>query len=374
MTDYFIAAPWIDPDLATLVFGPDEQPAPAAAAVLPGHCTAPGGSSPAPLLVARTGQAAPGAVVALGDRSAARLDFLMIALGARPAQVHALNDGHPRPAVAYLAAAAATGGFDGATGPDPVLLREFVAEVMAHFGRHDAQVMPRLIPGIAFRALARSRGPHTRRPRALGSGFGAGDVASLAIGHPYAQYFGVEEHRLRHRRFDGTMSRNLDRAVFASGDGVTVLPFDPVRQAVLLIEQFRIGAHARHDPAPWFLEAVAGRCDAVESPPAAARREAREEAGLDLGRLEQVAAYYTSPGVCSEFITAFVGEADLGGAGGLHGLAAEDEDIRALVVPLDTALGLVASGEANTAPMMLTLLWLAHHHVRLTRLWTGAAP
>lgn len=168
------------------------------------------------------------------------------------------------------------------------------------------------------------------------------------------------------------MSPQVERAVFASGDAVTVLPFDPTRRAVLLIEQFRPGAHARSDPAPWFLEAVAGRIDPGESLDLAARREAREEAGLALGRMERVAGYYTSPGFSAEYITAFVAEADLGRAGGTHGLAAESEDIRALVLPLDAALGLVEAGVARNAPLLVPLLWLGLHHARLTAAWDDA--
>ena len=99
----------------------------------------------------------------------------------------------------------------------------------------------------------------------------------------------------------------LDRAVFTSGDAVTVLPFDPRAGTVLLIEQFRAGPYARRDPRPWCIEAVAGRCDRPEPPEATARREAREEAGLELGRLERIAGYYPSPGIAAEYITAFVG-------------------------------------------------------------------
>jgi ADP-ribose pyrophosphatase len=72
----------------------------------------------------------------------------------------------------------------------------------------------------------------------------------------------------------------------------------------------------------------------------------------------------------AEYITAFVGEADLDGAGGTHGLAEEHEDIRALVVPLADALAAVASGEIDTAPLMLSLLWLERNAPRLREAWS----
>ena len=71
----------------------------------------------------------------------------------------------------------------------------------------------------------------------------------------------------------------------------------------------------------------------------------------------------------AEFITGFVGEADLGEAGGVHGLDAEDEDIRAIVVPVERALAAVASGEVNNAPLLISLYWLERHRARLTTAW-----
>ncbi len=130
----------------------------------------------------------------------------------------------------------------------------------------------------------------------------------------------------------------FSRTVVCVGDAVTVVPYDARRDAVLLIEQFRPAMFARGDRCPWGVEAVAGRIDREMDAETAARREAREEAGIALGRVETVAAYYATPGYAAEQITSLVGEADLGGAGGLFGLAHENEDIRAFIVPLDEAL------------------------------------
>ena len=50
------------------------------------------------------------------------------------------------------------------------------------------------------------------------------------------------------------MSRELTREVFERGHAVAVLPFDPARDQVVLIEQFRVGALGVVDH-PWLLEA-----------------------------------------------------------------------------------------------------------------------
>ncbi|HRO11448.1 MAG TPA: NUDIX domain-containing protein, partial [Amaricoccus sp.] len=294
----------------------------------------------------------------------ARLDFALAAMGARAVPA---GEG-----AAYVFGAAAGHAWPGEPQPEERRARfaEALTEIMGHYGRRPAAEVAGLLHGIGIRALARVRGAAGRTPAALGAGLTAADVVAEAREFSYARYFGMEEHRLRHRRFDGGMSETIDRAVFTSGDAITVLPFDPRAGTVLLIEQFRSGPWARRDPHPWCLETVAGRCDVTEPPEATARREAREEAGLELGRIERIADFYPSPGIVGEHITAFVAEADLGGAGGVHGLAEEQEDIRALVLPLAAAVAAVETGEINTSPLMISLLWLARHEARLRAAWS----
>lgn len=200
-----------------------------------------------------------------------------------------------------------------------------------------------------------SGGPTTLRRHA-----GPRDVQIISQSVPYRDFFAVQETHLTYRRFDGTTSAVIKRAAFISGDAVTVLPYDPVRKRVLLIEQFRAGPLARGDAQPWSLEAIAGRIDAGETPEDAARREAQEEAGLTLGPMRQIAAYYPSPGAMNEYLYSFVALCDLpDGIAGIHGLASEAEDIRGHLVSLDHLMDLVTTGEVNNAPLILTAQWLA---------------
>lgn len=314
-------------------------------------------------LASRPGAEVAGHLAEPTDEQRARLDFAMAALGAAATAVAGGAEAY------VLAEAPADGGAPDLAGEARQRLIEAVAEAMDHFGRRPAAEMPFLMHGIAIRALGRARGPGTRVPCELGSGLATGDVTRERLIRPYAHYFGMEEYRVRHRRHDGGQSPTLERAVFTSGDAVTVLPYDPKRDSVLLIEQFRAGPYARRDPRPWCLETVAGRSDRAEPPEATARREAEEEAGLVLGRLARITAFYSSPGIMSEYIVAFVGEADLGQAGGTHGLAEEDEDIRSIIAPRAQAMAAVASGEVNCAPLILSLLWLDANAERLRAEW-----
>ncbi len=241
-------------------------------------------------------------------------------------------------------------------------------DIMALYGRQGAAEVARRRQAMLVRSCSRVRAACTPAPSAPRRRAEAGDVEIRSTRLPYAEFFAIEELDLSHRRFDGAMSRTITRAVFLSGDAVTVLPYDPDRDRILLIEQLRAGPIGRGDPQPWLLEAVAGRIDPGETPEEAARREAVEEAGLTLGPMLHVADYYPTPGAKSEWIASYVSLCDLpDGAGGLHGLPGEAEDIRGHLLAWEEAERLVAAGEINNAPLLITLLWLARERPRLRR-------
>ena len=256
------------------------------------------------------------------------------------------------------------------TRKDRAVAIEVARELMAHIDITPVEQMDDIWHGIKIRAVmrvrAKSEEPVTGRLRPPRT---AEDVRSVAIDRPYTQYFAIEEHRLRHRRFDGGWSPEISRAALTSGDAVTVIPYDADRDEVLLIEQFRAPMLARGDACPWAIEAIAGRIDKELCAETAARREAEEEAGLTLGALELVAGYYSSPGIAAEHLTSYIGQADLSASGGLYGVAGEDEDIRAFVVPFGTAMESVSSGEINNGPAILSLLWLDRNRDRLRGMW-----
>ena len=179
-------------------------------------------------------------------------------------------------------------------------------------------------------------------------------------------FFGFDEFELRHETIDGAMSDVIDRSVFISSDAALVLPYDAVRDRVLLVEQVRMGPIGRHDPMMWHLEPVAGLIDPGEQPADTARREAFEEAGLEFHHLEEVAEGYASPGATTEFFHMFVGLCDLPDTQTRYGgEIAEGEDIRAHVMAFDTLLEMAEDRRTSNVPLTLLAYWLAHHRTRL---------
>ncbi|MHA1599232.1 MAG: NUDIX domain-containing protein [Alphaproteobacteria bacterium] len=193
-------------------------------------------------------------------------------------------------------------------------------------------------------------------------------VEILARTTPYRGYFRIEKYRLRHRRFDGTWSEVMDREVFARPPAAAVLPYDPVRDVVVLIEQFRIGAHVAGVD-PWLVEVVAGIIEPGETPEEVAHREAIEEAGCHILTLELIGRILPSPGGDSELVDLYCGKVDSAGIGGLHGLDHEHEDIRAFVLPFAQAFERVTESEVTNANALIALQWLALNRDRLREAW-----
>ncbi|MNC36951.1 ADP-ribose pyrophosphatase [compost metagenome] len=164
------------------------------------------------------------------------------------------------------------------------------------------------------------------------------------------------------------MSGEVRREILERGHAAVLLPYDPVRDEVVLIEQIRIAAYDTSE-SPWLLELVAGMIEEGESVEDVARREAVEEAGLSVGRTKPVINYLASPGGTSERLSILVGEVDSTTATGIHGLADENEDIRVHVVSREQAYQLVEEGKIDNAASVIALLWLQLHHKKLREEW-----
>jgi ADP-ribose pyrophosphatase len=179
----------------------------------------------------------------------------------------------------------------------------------------------------------------------------------------------VDELHLRHGLFNGGMSDEMSREVLWRRDAVCVMPYDPERDEVVLIEQFRASALFNGDRA-WMVEAVAGLIEDGESIEDVARRELQEESGLAaIGDLLPISMVYSTPGFCCERFHMFCARVDASRAGGIHGLDHEHEDIRVFALPFAEAFSQWEAGEIPNSPATIGLLWLRVYREQLRKSW-----
>jgi ADP-ribose pyrophosphatase len=194
------------------------------------------------------------------------------------------------------------------------------------------------------------------------------DVEQIERSTAYHGHFRVDRYVLRYAMHDGGRTRPLTYEVFDRGHTVVVLPYDPVADTVVLVEQFRAGALAA-GVSPWLVEAVAGTVEPGEGVEATARREVVEEAGCDVLELERIGVLLPSPGAVSETSTLYCARVDSAAAGGLRGLVREGEDILVRVVTADDAIAQALRGDIVSAYGVVPLLWLGLNRERLRERW-----
>lgn len=172
--------------------------------------------------------------------------------------------------------------------------------------------------------------------------------------------FRIEEVRLRYQRYNGSMSENLTRLNLNRGDSAALVAHDSRAGTVVLIEQFR---YSTYEKGPgWLLELPAGIVKAGEDPAQTMQRELKEEIGYTVQTMQHISTFYPSPGGTSERIHLYyasVSPIDHTSRGG--GVASEGEDIRTVVMPVDTALHKMKSGEIADAKTIIGLQWLQLH-------------
>ena len=202
------------------------------------------------------------------------------------------------------------------------------------------------------------------------------DVEILEHEIPFQGYYRMETFRLRHRLFAGGWSEPMGREMLERGHAVGVVLYDPDLDTLVLIEQFRIGAFAAcgtpwlpEGSSPWLMEIVAGIIDEGETPEAVARREAVEEAGCEITKLEFVCRFLVTPGVSSEMILLYVGRIDASNVGGIHGLDHEHEDIRVIGAPVSEVFRWLDEGRIINATALVGLQWFRANHEDLRARW-----
>lgn len=188
-------------------------------------------------------------------------------------------------------------------------------------------------------------------------------------------FVSVDRYTLRHQNFDGTWTEPYSRCIFTvglTGTAAAALPYDPVQDTVILIEQFRLPVYLRQQSSGWFLETVAGLIPEGKTAEDTARLEVEEEAGCPARRMEFVAKFFGTPGSVTETFDMYIAEVDAGEHGRVHGLAHEQENTRVHVLSVKDAIALADSGKIEDGKTLLVLNWFARHHTAIRERWLKA--
>lgn len=198
--------------------------------------------------------------------------------------------------------------------------------------------------------------------------FNSEDVQIESVKPLYEGFFTMVEYKFTHKKFDGSWTPTVRREVFERGHAVAVLPYDPVTNEFVLIEQIRIGALATSH-SPWLIEVIAGIVDAGESERDVCFREAQEEAGIALENLTLATSYLASPGGTTERIHIFIAQTDATQASGIHGLEHEAEDILVHRVPENQAKEWLNTGKIDNAASLIALQWFFLNKSSIMEQW-----
>lgn len=196
------------------------------------------------------------------------------------------------------------------------------------------------------------------------SGLDTNDVQVQEETTIHSGFLKLRQYAITHKLFNGGTSAVLSREAIVRPPSVGIILFDPSRQQVVMVEQFRMGPYLDNND-PWLLEVVAGISEPGETLEEVARREVEEETGYQIESLISVADFYVSPGASNEKLKLFCGLVDASKAGGIFGMSDEGEDIKVHVLPLSEAYDMVTDGRINNAPAVIALQWLKLHHHQL---------
>lgn len=173
----------------------------------------------------------------------------------------------------------------------------------------------------------------------------------------YDGFHKINIYDFKHDLFAGGESGIITRELSHRKSCVALLPYDPGRNELVLIEQIRLGPIANNEH-PWLLEIIAGMIEPGDTSESTIIRESKEEANLTISKLIPIYNYYSTPGGSSEKVTLYCGITDTSNAGGIHGLDDEHEDIKVHVLKVPEAFDMLNQGKINNASSIIALQWL----------------
>ena len=172
----------------------------------------------------------------------------------------------------------------------------------------------------------------------------------------YDGFFKMNEISLKYKKYDGNWSNEIKRELFGGAQVSAVLPYDPIKKKIVLIQQFRPGTISKNTN-NYLNEIVAGIIDSGESPEIAAKRECLEETGYKIKKLTPIQGYFPAPGSSESFYHLFLGEVDSKNGKKIMGLYNENEDILVESFNLTQVKKMMQEGKFVNGLTLIAIQW-----------------
>ncbi len=172
----------------------------------------------------------------------------------------------------------------------------------------------------------------------------------------YSGFFKLKKLEFIHQKHDGSWTNRINREIFSGAHVSTLLPYDPVRKEIVLIQQFRAGVISRYDN-DYLYEIVAGIIDKNESPEETAIRECLEETGCNVNKIAQIHSYFPAPGSSESYYHLFLGEINSFEGERVMGLESENENILVKSYKVDQVRNMLKKKKIKNGLTLIALQW-----------------
>ena len=182
------------------------------------------------------------------------------------------------------------------------------------------------------------------------------DINILSKKNLYNGFYKLTELTLKHKKHNGRWSKSIKREIFSGSHVATVLPYDPKKKKIVLINQFRAGV-INQNINPIITEIVAGFISKNEKPVKAAIRECEEETGCKVINIKKMFSYFPSPGSSESYYHLYFAEVDSFNGIRITGQTDENEDILAKSYPITEVKELLMENNILNGLTLIALQW-----------------
>ena len=172
----------------------------------------------------------------------------------------------------------------------------------------------------------------------------------------YSGFFSLNKYEFVHKKHNGEWTSTVEREVFSGAHVSTLLPYDPIKKEIILIQQFRAGVLSRYDD-DYLYEIVAGIIDKGENPEETAVRECFEETGCEVKKIHPIQSYFPAPGSSESYYHLYLGEIQAFDGERIRGLENENEDILVKSFKVDEVRQMLKENKIINGLTLIALQW-----------------